>query len=297
MAGQTNVQSLADSLPTMIHSAYIVREYDGVYMRTCDTDKLPEGQGTTWQEIALQQISGQSGITENTELDNPQQLSDLLLTATPVVCGIQTRITNRAKIRIDKKVAAKLGVLAQNAITRLKDETYISTIDGATTSQPGAGNPLTSGVIGAFARQIRGNTTEPNNSPIYTVLHPFQLHDIQSEIVAGVGTYTVPNGITEEVWREGLSGSLFGTTVYEDGNIPIDGSDDAKGGVHAKTAIVLVQGRSPWNYEKLRPEIGGGAVDVFHYDEYVFVERNAGGGSSGGGHLFEVYSDALAPTS
>lgn len=297
VAPSTTVASLADSLPTMIHSAYAVREYDGVFMRTCETDKLPEGQGTTWNEIALAQISGQSGITETTELDNPQQLSDLILSATPVVSGVQTRVTNRAKIRIDAKVAAKIGMLAQNAITRLKDETYISTLDGATTSLSGAGTTLVSGIIGAAARQIRGNTTEPNNTAIYTVLHPFQLHDIQSEIVAGVGTYTVPAGITEETWRSGLSGSLFGTTVYEDGNIPIDGSDDAKGGVHAKSAVVLVQGRSPWNYEKIRPEIGGGAVDVFHYDEYVFVERNAGGGSSGGGHLFEIYSDALAPTS
>lgn len=290
-APSTTTTSLADSLPTMIDAARIIREYDGVFMRTCETQRLPEGTGTTWNEISLDQISGQSGITETTELDNPQQLSDNILTATPVVSGIQTRITNRAKIRIDPKVAAKLGVLAQNGITRLKDETYISFLDGATTSLSGAGTTLVSGIIGAAARQIRGNTTEPGVGTIFTVLHPFQLHDIQTEVTAGVGTYTVPTGMTEDTFRNGFSGSLLGTNVFEDGNIPIDSSDDAKGGVHTKEAAILVQGRSPWNYEKQRPEIGGGAVDVFHYDEYVFVERSAG-------HwLFEIYSDALAPTS
>lgn len=291
MAGATTTGSLADSLPIMIDSARIVREYDGVFMRTTDAQKLPEGTGLSWNEISLAQLTGQSGITESTELDNPQQLSDALLEATPVVSGIQTRITNRAKIRIDPKVAAKLGQLAQNAITRLKDETYLSTLDGATTSLSGTGTTLTSGVIGAAARRIRGNTTEPGIGKIFTVLHPFQIHDIQTEVASGVGTYTVPSGMTEQTFRDGFQGSIYGTNVFEDGNIAIDGSSDSKGGVHTKEAIVMVQGRSPWNYIKERPEIGGGAQDVFHYDEYVFVERSAGN------WLFEIYSNTTEPSS
>lgn len=285
----TTTGSLADSLPTMIDSARIVREFDGVFMRTTDAQKLPEGTGNTWDEISLAQLSGQQGITETTELNNPQQLQDSILTATPVVGGIQTRITNRAKIRIDKKVAAKMGVLAQNAMTRLKDETYISALDGATTSLSGTGTTLVSGIIGGAARRIRGNTTEPGVGQIYTVLHPFQLHDIQTEILSGVGTYTVPNGLTEETFKKGFMGTLLGTMVYEDGNITIDGSSDAKGGVHTQEAIVLVQGRSPWNYEKLLPDVGGGAVDIYHYDEWVFAERSAGN------WLYEIYSNASAP--
>ena len=286
----TTTGSLADSLPTMIDAARIVREHDGVFMRTTDHQRLPEGTGTTWDEISLAQLTGMNNIGEDQDLDNPQQLSDTLLQLTPVVGGIQTRITNRAKIRIDKKVAARLGVLAQNAVTRLKDESYLSWLDGATTSLSGTGTTLVSGVIGAAASRIKGNTTEPSTGELFTVLHPFQVRDVWDEVLAGIGTYMIPPGMTEQIFRKGFMGGVGGTNLFEDGNIAIDGSADSKGGVHSRESAVFVQGRTPWNYEKFLPEKGGGATDVFHYDEWVFGER------SPGNWLYEVYSNTTAPT-
>lgn len=288
--GMTTTGSLADSLPVIIDGARIVREYEGVFMRTTDAQKLPEGTGLQWDEISLAQLSAQD-ITENTELDNPQQLEDDILRATPEVSGIQIRMTDRARIRIDKKVAAKIGVLGQNAIQRKKDRDYIALLDSATTSLSGAGSTLAAGVIGAAAARIKGNTNERGVGPIFTVLHPFQIKDLQDEITSGVGTYTIPTGMTEQVYRQGFNGTVYGTNVFEDGNITIDGSDDAKGGVHAREGVVLVQGRSPWAKTVRQEHIGGGAEDMFMYDEYVFVER------SSGNWLFEIYSDATAPTS
>ena len=287
--GLTTTGSLADSLPTVIDAARIVREYEGPFMRTTDAQKLPEGTGLKWDEIALAQLSAQS-ITETTELDNPQQLSDSILSAEPVVAGIQIRVTDRARIRIDKKVAAKMGILGQNAIQRKKDQDYLTILDSATTSLSGAGSTLASGVIGAAAARIKGNTSERGMGPIFTVLHPFQIKDLQDELTSGVGTYTVPTGMTEETFRNGFNGSVYGTNVFEDGNISIDSADDAKGGVHARDGVVFVQGRSPWAKTVRMEHIGGGADDMFMYDEYVFVERSAGN------WLFEVYSDATAPT-
>ena len=288
--GLTTTGSLADSLPTVIDAARIVREYEGVYMRTTDAQKLPEGTGLKWDEISLAKLTAQS-VTETTELDNPQQLSDSILSAEPVLAGIQIRITDRARIRIDNKVAAKIGVLGQNAIQRKKDGDYLSTLDSATTSLSGAGTTLASGIIGAAAARIKGNTTERGMGALFTVLHPFQIKDLQDEIVSGVGTYAIPSGMTEATFRQGFNGTVYGTNVFEDGNITIDGSDDAKGGVHAKEGVVFVQGRSPWAKTVRREEIGGGADDMFLYDEYVFVERSAGN------WLYEVYSDATSPTS
>src|SRR3972149_1992041 len=154
----TTTGSLADSLPTMIDAARIVREHEGVFLRTSDHQRLPEGTGTTWDEISLAQLTGLNNIGEDQDLNNPQQLSDTLLQLTPVVGGIQTRITNRAKIRIDKKVAAKMGVLSQNAITRRKDGAYLSWLDGATTSLSGSGTPLVSGGLRGGGAPGQGNT-------------------------------------------------------------------------------------------------------------------------------------------
>lgn len=291
--GATTTTALADSLPVVIDSARAVREYEGVYSRTCEMHRLPAGTGLDWDEITLNQLTAQA-ITENTVLDNPQQLADTKLTITPTQVGIQVRWTDKAKNRISPTVLAKTGMLAQNAMDRKKEQDYYTVLDGLTNSQPGAGSTLTSGVISAARSRIMGNATEPAQGQVCTVLHPYQIKDIQDEIVAGIGTYTVPSGMTEETFRRGFQGTLFGTTVYEAGLIPVDSADDAKGGVHAKMGIICVQGMAPTAKTKDRPEIGGGAEDMFLYDDYAFGERLAAGTTSTFG--VEIYSDALTPT-
>jgi hypothetical protein len=289
-AGNTTTGSLADSLPIILDSARIVREYPGVMAKSVDRVKLSEGTGTAWDEISLAAIEAQV-VTENTILDNPQQLADTLLSITPTMTGITTVITDRTMARISKNVAGQIGKLAQNAIERKKDEDGLATLDGATTSLCGTGTTLTSGHIAAAANRITGNVTEPATGPIMTVLHPYQVKDLQDEVVAGVGTYVVPAGLTEEYFRNGFSGSLYNTNVMLDGNITIDATPDAKGGVFAREAIILVQGRDLKTETKRLPEVGGGADQLFIYDEYAYGERSAGN------WLFEIMSDATVPTS
>jgi len=288
--GNTTTSSLADSLPTVIGSARIVREQEGVVPQLCDKVTLGEGIGLSWNEVSMDQITAQA-ITETTELDNPQQLSDSLLTVTPTVVGIETVITDRVANRISKNAYAKIGSLAQNAVQRKKDEDGLTAIDGATTQLCGAGVTLTSGYISAGVVRISSNTTEPGNAPYYCVLHGYQIKDIYDEIIAGVGTYVIPEGMTARVFAEGFRGQIGGAMIYEDGNISIDSSDDAKGGVFAKEALVLVQGRSPRTVPVRAENIGGGATKLYHYDEYAYGER------SSGNWLYEIASDATAPTS
>lgn len=287
--GNTTTSSLADSLPIVIDGARIVREYEGVYNRVVDKQTLPPGTGLKWDEISLSQLSA-TQVSESTVLDNPQQLVDDLFSIAPTVIGIQTLFTDRVQRRIAKVAWAKTGTLAQNAMNRKKDEDFLTVLDGATTSLGGAGTTNTFGLISAAVSRITGNTVEPASGTIFAVLHPFQIKDIQDEIVAGVGTYTVPAGMTEDVYRKGFSGMVANANVFADGNLTIDAADDAKGGVFAREAIVLVQGHSPRNESRRRPEIGGGADEMFIYDEFGLGERSAGN------WLYEIYTDSLAPT-
>ena len=289
-SGNTTTGSLADSQQLIIDSARILREFEGVFMRTTDTQKLSEGTGLSWEEISLDQLSAQA-VTETTILDNPQQIADTLFTITPTVSGIQTIITDRVYRRMPKNVVAKMGGLMQNAIQRKKDEDYHSVFASATTTLCGTGTTLSSGHIAAGVNRIKSNVTEPSNSSVYTVLHGFQIKDIQDEITSGVGTYALPTGMTEDVFRKGFMGTVYGSNLFEDGNIAVTATPDARGAVHAKEAIVMVQGHSPRNATKRREEIGGGADELFLYDEYAYGERSAGN------WLYGVLSDATAPTS
>ena len=292
-AGDTITQSLADSLDTVVASARQVREYEGVMPNLVDKVTLSEGTGTSWREISMAALSAQN-ITETTTLDNPQQMSDTVFSITPTVTGIQTLVTDRVASRINSQSYAQLGSLAQQAIQRKKDEDGLTVLDGATTSLSGAGTTLASGVIAAAAYRISSNATEPGNPPYRCVLHGFQIKDLYDELTAHIGTAAAGEtsaGLTARVFEEGFRGKIAGVEVYEDGNITIDGSDDAKGGVFAQEAIVMVQGRAPRTATVRREDIGGGATVVYLYDEYAYGER------SSGNWLFEIQSDAAVPTS
>ncbi len=288
--GNTTTDALADSLPTVIDGARIVREFEGVMAQLVEKKTLGKGIGLSWNEISLAQLTAQA-ITETTELDNPQLMSDTLFTITPTVVGLQTLITDRVAARIDKKAFAKTGMLGQNAIIRKMDEDGLTVLDGAATSLAGAGTTLTSGHLSAAVDRISSNATEAGNPPYRIVLHGFQIRDIESEIVAGVGTYPIAEGLTARVFAERFRGMVGGGQLYEDGNITIDSGSDAKGGVFAQEAIVLVQGITPRSEVRREPHIGGGATSMFLYDEYAYGERSAGN------WLFEIFSDAAEPTS
>lgn len=285
----TTTGSLADSQQLIIDAARIVREYEGVWSRTCDVQRLEENTGLSWEENALAALTAQA-VTETTELDNPQSMSDTMFQITPTVSGIHMVVTDRVYRRLSKKVIAKMGSLGQNALDRKKDEDYLTTFAGATTTLSGTGTVLASGIIDSGKVRITSNVTERGMGTIVTVLHGYQIKDIQDEVKSGVGTYAIPNGLTEEVFRRGFQGTVGGTNVYEDGNIAINSTPDARGAVHAREAIVLVQGHSPRTEKRRRPQTGGGADEVFMYDEYGLGERSAGN------WLFGILSDAAVPT-
>jgi len=289
-SGYTTTTAVADSLPQWIMAARQVREYAGVVPQLVDRQTLGEGIGETWHEVSFAQLSAQA-ITETTTLTNYQQVSDTDLSIEPTVIGIAVLITDKVAKRIAKVAYSKIGSLAQNAIERKKDEDGIATFDGATTALCGAGKTLTTGEIFAGTSRIRGNATEPGPDPLRCVLHPYQIKDLQDELVA-TGTYPIPEGPSAQVFKNGYKLVLDNTEVYPDGNIPINSStDDAKGGLFSQMGIIIVQGRAPKAYSEFHPEIGGGATIVYHYDEYAYGERSAGN------WLYEIYSDAALPTS
>lgn len=291
--GITSTASLSDSLPYSIAKARQIREYMGQFMRTTDQNTLAEGEGLDWNEISIAQLNAQA-ITESTTLNNPQQLADTLFQVTPQVAGIHIKATDRTWIRIAGVVRnqANVGKLAQNAMQRYKDENYLalfSTMD--TGASPGTGNPLQSGHIAAAKARIRSNATEPAEGPIHFVGHGFQIKDVRDEIVSGVGTYAVPSGMTEDVYKRGFVGmTVDSVNIWEDGNITIDSVPDANGAVHAQEGVVQVQGRNLKRFERELPDYGGGGKEWFWYDEFAYGIRQSV-------WCYLLKSDATTPTS
>ena len=292
-SGWITTSALADSLDDVRSSARIVREQEGNLSQLVEKQTLGEGIGLDWKELKYDKLVAQA-VTETTELDNPQQIADSVITITPTVVGIETFITDRVRARIVKIGLSKIGQLGQNAMQKKKDKDCLTVLaTGATTASPGAGNTLTSQHIAAAKYNISSNATEPGMPPFRCVLHGFQIKDLYDELIAGVGTYVVDEGPTARVFATGFNLPIAGCEVYEDGNITIDSGGDAIGGVFAQEGIVLVQGRSPRMVTVRNEKRGGGGNHVYHYDEYALGERP----SSAYGWVQKVVSDATSPTS
>ena len=293
--GETLSSTLGDALPEIVADARLVKEYSGTWQRTCDVKTQDEGTGMAWTQFQIAQLEAQD-IGEAQDNRNYQMLQGSLLSTEPVMSQIIIKITDRTYRKIAKVVSSKFGSLAGNAMARKKDEDYIALFSTfATTASPGTGNPLSHGHIAAAARNATSNATEPASSTISTVLHGFQIYDLQLEVLAPVGTYQV-EGMTEDVYRHGWKGTVAGSNVFEDGNInpTAISSTNTRGATHAKEGVIAVKGMSIKTERDRDIYFGGGADVISMVDEYSFVENTSRGTQV---FCYQHVSDSTAPAS
>ena len=293
-AGETTTGSLSGALPSIVADCRIVKEFDGSWRRTCDVKKQAENTGLSWTEFALNQLSRQA-ITETTDNRNFQQLSGTLQSIEPTMNQIIIKITDRTFRKIASVVESKVGSLAGNAMSRGDDEDYLSLFSTfATTNSPGTGNPMSFGYISSAKTNITSNVTEPSMAEVFTVLHGRQIKDVQDEVLAGVGTYTVPEGMTAEVFRQGFAGTVAGSNVFEDGNITVDATPDANGATHSREGVIACVGMEVKSETDRDIYFGGGADVISLTNEIAFAERKSGTTQV---WAYRHFSDATAPTS
>jgi hypothetical protein len=285
-SGNTTTGSLADSIDVIQASARSRRQYDGVMPQLVDRVELDANSGTAWREILIANLSAQA-VTENTVLDNPQQYDDSAITITPEMIQIQTFISDKSKRNINNKVLAQMGKMPGEAMMRKKDEDGLTAAD-ASTQMGAAGTPVQTGDVAAARYIITSNATEPGSLPIAGVFHGFCIKDFYDELVAGVGTYPVPEGSTATVFQSAFTLPIANVSIHEDGNITIDSSSDAKNFVFSKSAWVLVEGMTIRTERERKPNIGGGGDNLFMTDEFAYGLRSAN-------WTREIIGDATAP--
>lgn len=285
---QVNTTSvLGRGLPTYITSARLVREQEGVTAQLFDKATLGEGQGTSWSEVDVSQLSDAVAIGEGFELADAEQIALSLRTATPTEIGKKIIITDRVKKRLDRKVLAQTGTLVGRTLQRKKSRDAVTMLDGLGTSLGNGSTALTAGYIRAAVALIMGNSTEQGSGNIRSVHHAYQIKKL-ADSLAPVGTYPIPEGISATVLRQGYKGmTIDGASIFTE-NVTAPVSNSFKGATFDKEAFVLVQGYNLYTEDERIP--GLRATAMYTFDEYVFVERADSMG-------VEQNHDATAPTS
>lgn len=286
--GDNTTLVLADSLDDISASARSRRMYEGVVTQLVDNVTLSSNSGSAWKELLYENLTA-SAIDETTLNENFQRYDDSALSITPQMVQITTFVTDKAKRNLSSMGLAQMGALAGNAMMRKKDDDGITALDTSTTQLGAAGTPISIGDVASARYNITSNTTERGGlTGISFVGHGFVIKDFFDELTAGIGTYPVPDGSTAQVFSAGFSLPIAGVAIFEDGNIPITGTD-AKSFVFAKEAWVLVSGMTIKTEVERMPRRGGGGEAVTLTDEFAYGQRSAGNWS------YEIISDATAP--
>lgn len=287
--GINETGGFGNAINIMLAQARSKREQDGVMPQLVDKATLSDNTGESWREAAFDRLPDAVTVAEGEEFDNPFKITNDLIKGTPVEVGIELIFTDKMKRRLDSKALGQVGSLAGNAMQRKKAKDGLLMLDSFSTSFGGTGVTFASGYIDAAVANIIGNATERGVAPIYTVIHPFQARALRADLIGGVGTYPLPEGISARVLEGGYTGmNIAGSSVFMDAVTAPDSAGDFKGGTFAKESIVLVQGKNLYKEEERLP--GRRATAVYMFDEYVYIERADSMG-------VEQYFDAPAPTS
>jgi hypothetical protein len=243
-----------------------------------------------WDVLTMARLSSASALTEGVDLTSAQQLVANSLSITPSEHGIIATLSKRLIRRQgDQNVVSTAGRLCANSLRRRQALDVIALYDGFSKSVVGAGNALDiTSFRGSVAYLLTDNSSSygPAPVPLHAALHIEQISDVILDI-----TDTAPRGTTSgftddmlQRWWKG-SDRLYGVQVFHSGNITRDSSDDSKGALFAKEALVMVMANDAEVTEEDDNSLR--AIEYGCFQEW-------GEGERADAHGVEVYSDTAA---
>jgi hypothetical protein len=167
-------------------------------------------------------------------------------------------------------------------------------MDDGTSSLCGTGTTLAMGHVAAARATLAGNATSslgPPPTPYVVVLHPYAILDLVDILTPVLPATDYPFGttgeMTEDVLRNYWRGQLFGMNVFEDGNIAVDATPDAKGGCFSQGNSIVFVVADEWDVNP-EDDFSLRATELNCVGEYGDGEYHAN-------WIVELISDATAP--
>jgi hypothetical protein len=272
---------------TVIAKARYTREHKGCMTGLSERFDLEAGQSTLTVP-KLSAFDDAQDLQDGVDMTQSQQIANQYTDITTAEIGVKAIITDKLIRQMNESVWKMCGKLLGDSMNRKIEKDGLALLDGFSNSLGGAGTDMTTGYLSAAITQLMGQS-EPAPDPIAYVAHPYQIKKIMDS-VAVVGTYPLPEGFSASLLRSYWAGtfSIFGTPVFRNGLITIDGSDDAKGGVFSKSALGYVVSKE--GYTERQRDASLRAWEIVHVQDSDWVELDNGYGR-------EMYFDCAMPTS
>lgn len=285
---KSDTSNLANAQKIMLASMRFTMEFKGIAKQLVENIPLKKGhKNVTVNKYGT--ITARA-LTEGVEIVDAQELTNTTLTITPGEVGLKSIITLKLIRQGMDNVHRSTGTILGNAMNKKQDQDIVANFDNFAKTTPGAGSALNwTHLLAARSYIETGGTTNeppPDTVGIHGCLHPEQIADVVAD-VAVRGTYPVPTGYSDELIRNYWRGrdKAYGMNLFVDGNIARDSSDDAKGAVFHRSAIIYVESQAIETFEEFKAALRGWEmVSVSDYAEGEYKDEWG----------FEVYSDAAA---
>ena len=238
MAQTATTGNLENAQRIIISTARYTEEHNAPAMNLIEQFSLPKGS----KQVTVPKV-GQMDMTDlvdGQDIIDEEEIGMTTVDLTAAEVGAKIVITDKLARQSAENVFSIIGRQLGAGMARKKDKDVLALYSGFSTDIGSAGRSMSLANVSATVAYARGNKF---GSEVYIVQHPFAVWDIANTAVTASTTYPVPNG-----WSADLLGNFFsglrpinGVPIFEDGNITIDGSDDAVGVCADKSALAVLK--------------------------------------------------------
>lgn len=159
--------------------------------------------------------------------------------------GLKAILTDKLLRQSQPDLFRVIGRQMGDAMARKKDTDIIALFPAlnASTTLGVADCTWTMAKLGSYMAYAK-NSKFPK--PISIVHHPYSIMDLVAAMTLTPSvTYPMPHGYSEDLLRDFWKMTVNGIPLFEDGNIPPNGSDDAVGAIFSRSAMCIVESLTP----------------------------------------------------
>lgn len=231
-------------------SRYTMQERPGVIWANIRKEILPTGQGGAVNIPKYGTVST-FALTEGIDMSQAQEITDTGLAITPAEFGAQVVITDLQLMTTKDEFFRVAGKLLGDSFDRQREQTLCDDMDNFSVALGAAAAALNVGNVMAGYASLKYNAPadaaagrggEPAPDPVYGFFTPAQIHSLRKTMVGGIGaaanTQVAPDLSRTDYQDQFMVG---GVNVRGTINFNKDTSDDAKGGIISKEALIGVQ--------------------------------------------------------
>lgn len=247
MAIQTATTGQLDNAQrVVIEQTRYTEEHSAPTINVVEKMQLRKGEKTITSPKVGQMTA--SALVDGVDMVDSEDVGMTTTDLTTSEVGLKVILTDKLVRQENEDMWRIVGRQMGDAMARKKDRDLIalfSALNGGTTFGVAAA-ALSLNNISACIARAKANKFP---APVSIIHHPNAIFDVVTSatlagaqlMTAGAGVQAIPHGFSEDLLSDFYKFMINQVTVFEDGNIDADASDDGIGAIFSKDALAYVE--------------------------------------------------------